>query len=179
MYCYSNAITALDFSTNKEVACIDCNSNKLTSLNVKNCENLRELNVPYNLLPALDVSGNPVLRLLTCNSNRITALDVSGNVSLEKLRCYNNRLTVLDVENNVNLSTIGDWYQCSPHHIDGLKVTQSNGKYIVNLRDYLSTNIKNVVASSVYGKDADGNLLVPAYDSGTGIMTFDVSPASI
>ena len=179
LYCYSNAITALDFSTNKEVACIDCNSNKLTSLNVKNCENLRELNVPYNLLPALDVSGNPVLRLLTCNSNRITALDVSGNVSLEKLRCYNNRLTVLDVENNVNLSTIGDWYQCSPHHIDGLKVTQSNGKYIVNLRDYLSTNIKNVVASSVYGKDADGNLLVPAYDSGTGIMTFDVSPASI
>lgn len=179
LYCYENAITELDFSSCPEVTRIDAYTNKLTSINVKKCDNLKRLDLCTNLLSVLDISGNPVLEGLWCWGNHITVLDVSGNVSLRILRCFNNRLARLDVEGNTSLSSSGNDYVCSPQNIDGLTVTPIGGKYTVNLSDYMSANIKNVVAGSMYGKDSDGNLLVPAYDSGTGIMTFDAQPASI
>ncbi len=177
LYCYSNAITGLDLSSCTEVERVECNNNKLTSLNVKNCELLYYLYTQNNLLPVLDVSGNPVLREFNCSYNHITALDVSNNASLNEFYCNNNRLTVLDVENNTNIYNSD--YNCSPQNIDGLTVTPSNGKYVVSLRDYIGTNVKNIVGGSVYGKDTNGDLIEPAYDSDTWILTFDVSPASV
>ena len=176
LHCEGNALTAIDISACTDLRWFYCNNNKLSSLNVKNCTQLRYLYVNDNLLTALDVSGNPELDYLECRNNRIAALDLSNNTNLNHLYCNNNRLSMLDVEDNTNIYG----YNCSPQNIDGLVVTpQSNGTYTVSLRDYLSTSIKNVTASSIYGSDSEKNLIEGSYNSETGIITFNVSPATI
>lgn len=86
LYCYSNALTALDVSKNTDLTLLYCYKNQLTTL---------------------DVSNNTALTKLRCYSNQLTALDVSKNNALEYLDCNGNQLTELDIRNCPNL-TLGN-----------------------------------------------------------------------
>ncbi|MBQ7169269.1 MAG: putative Ig domain-containing protein, partial [Synergistaceae bacterium] len=177
LYANDNKLTSLILKDCTLLEYLSCHSNVLTELDLTTCPEVLEVYCNNNKISDLDLSKNEMLVRLECQNNRITALDLSKNLSLYRLCCDNNRLVLLNVADNTGIYE-GD-YACSPQYIDGLTVSQRNGKYTVSLSDYLSADVKNVVASSVYGKDSDGKLIHPAYDSGTGAMTFDVQPASI
>ncbi|MBQ2615436.1 MAG: putative Ig domain-containing protein [Synergistaceae bacterium] len=185
LYCSGNKLTELDLSANVNLVEVQCYDNLLALLNVRNCPSLQILNCVRNQLLSLNVSNNTALTYLHCHHNKIQALDISSNKKLESLNCQNNRLPLLDTAVNTSLKTgsdsNGDYCKFSPQNIDGLAATrQSDGTYAVNLRDYLSTKIKNVVALSIYAKDDDGKLHDPvSYNEKTGIAVFDTPPATV
>ncbi len=178
--CGNNKLADLDLSANVKLVELYCSNNHLNSLNVKNCTDLQRLECDSNQLTTLNLSNNTSLTSLKCQHNHLQALDISKNVKLETFQSQYNRLPLLDTAANTSLGT-GDDFICSPQNIDGLKaVKQSETAYIVNLKDYVSAKLKNVVANSIYAKDDDGKLHEPvSYNEGTGVMTFDVSPVTV
>ena len=121
LYCYNNALTALDVSKNTALTTLNCSDNALTALDVTQNTALTYLGCYSNELTALDVSKNTALTDLSCYSNELTALDVSQNTALTRLDCYNNALTALDVSKNTALTTLN----CSDNALTALDVTQN------------------------------------------------------
>ncbi|MBR0069103.1 MAG: hypothetical protein IJP97_01270, partial [Synergistaceae bacterium] len=86
LYCYTNNLTELDLSGNKNLLLLECDNNKLTKL---------------------DVSNNTNLQNLECEVNNLSELDLSRNVNLSYVKCYTqtlNNLTVSQDEDGFNVN---------------------------------------------------------------------------
>ena len=161
--------------------------------------NLEELYCYRNNLTALDVSSNSALKILHCSDNPIKSLDISNNVNLTKLYVYRCELEALDLRNNLKLDTLF----CSGNHLtelelsnlpdlngslgygagyveydsqtlSALKVSYSEGKYSVNMKDYVS-DISRVRPDTVRGVGVGGCV----YDTDSGIATFSSKPSGL
>ena len=194
--CGGTAITAIDVSKNTALSVLSCGGTAITSLDVSNNEALTELGCYRTQLTAIDVSKNTALRELSCSDNKISALDLSnnklltrlyayscellsldlsGNLRLELLYCHENHLSELDLSNHTKLrgavasgpsGVAGDTIYRNQTR-NGLKARYSDGKYSVNLNDYVS-DITRIDPESV--KDTEGASC--SYDKDTGIATF-------
>ena len=168
--CYNNKLTAIDLSKNTALAYLDCDQNQLTKLDVSKNINLQTLTCRYNKLTALDLSKNIGLKNLYCYSNQLTKLDLSKNTALTSLSCGSNQLKTLDLSKNVRLTSIYIDYQSVPT----LTYTkQSNGKYAVTLKSYVS-DISRV--SDIY---VGGWFNESSYNSKTGIILASNAPSYV
>ena len=121
LYCYNNALTALDVSKNTALTDLNCANNALTALDVTQNTALTRLNCYNNALTALDVTQNTALTSLSCHSNELTELNVTQNTALTSLICQNNALTELNVSKNTALTNL----DCSINKLTALDVSQN------------------------------------------------------
>ena len=121
LFCFSNQLSSLDLSNNRELTGLFCFSNHLSSLDVSNNRSIIQLNCSDNSLSSLDVSQNTELTGLECYKNQLSSLDVSQNTKLTTLICFKNPLSGLDVSNNKELT----WLNCYENQLSSLDVSQN------------------------------------------------------
>ena len=191
--CGGNNLSYLNLSNNKMLSYLSCGDNHLSSLNLNGLTNLSQLlcatnelnelslrsnvslqrvHVKNNNLSNLDTSNNRELTQLVCNTNRLKKLDLRNNLKLESLHCFNNNLSELDLSNNTNLKEV----YCDNQIIYGLKVAYINGRYQVNLGDYVS-NLANI--ESIVGYDENRAVELFSYDASSGIAVFVSLPSKV
>lgn len=163
LVCNSNTLSVLDTSNCDALTELECYNNRLTRLDVNKCTALTKLHCYSNQLTELDVSKNTALTSLICHSNQLTELDVSKNTALIILSCYSNQLTELDVSNNTALTNS----DCNGQNA-ALTLYEKNGKWIADLNTIVSKN--NFARIKWFSQGA--------FDSGTGLITFDNKPSS-
>lgn len=168
--CSYNPLSALDVTKNTALTYLHCINNQLTELDVSNLTELTYLDCDDNQLTKLDVRRCTKLTELACEFNQLTELNVRHNTALTRLLCRFNNLTELDLSHNTALT----YLLCRGQTVSRLNVTQTNGKYIVSLKDYVS-DITRINPKSVL----DSNGASFTYDSGSGIITFASRPHSI
>ncbi|WP_396182223.1 T9SS type A sorting domain-containing protein [Flavobacterium sp.] len=79
-----------------------CGSNPLTNLPFSTLTQITILFIPNCGLSAIDLSNLTSLNFLYCHENQINTLDLSGNHFLDKLICKNNNLTLINIKNGIN-----------------------------------------------------------------------------
>lgn len=107
--CNGNNLNTLDLTKNIALNVLDCNNNQITTLNVNNCKSLTDLYVQNNKLTALTINNLTELAMLKCSNNSLSLLDVSGNNKLLYLDCCNNILSSIDISMLANLD---NFYCC-------------------------------------------------------------------
>ena len=137
LYCYNNALTALDVSQNTALTDLNCSENELTELDVTQNTALTELRCSNNALTELDVSQNTALTSLNCSYNALTELDVSQNTALTYLGCYSNELTALDVSKNTALTDLS----CYSNELTALDVSQNTALTRLDCSDTALTEL--------------------------------------
>lgn len=179
--CTGNNLSELTLKNNFNLQHLECYSStntrnhNISELDISDCTELTELRCDYNNLKNLDLSKNINLTHLECAGNRLEKLDLSNNTKLKELWCSGNALTELDLSNIPNL-----YADCNGQLVHGLNVTYVNGRYQVNLGDYVS-NLARIEKSSLEGYEADSNVAVRpiSYDPLSGIVLFSFYPAKI
>lgn len=169
--CGKNSITAIDVSRNESLTELLCQNNSITALNVSKNLSLKSLQCYGNNIAVLDVSKNLQLKTLYADNCGLSSIDLSGNTQLKELGLTENHLTELDLRSNTKLNGVIEHYG---QKRGGLNVTRSDGKYIVNLKDYVS-DITRINPGSV--KDTGGASC--DYDSENGLAVFDSSPLGV
>lgn len=106
LYCYSNTLTSIDVTRNKELVDFRCQNNDLTTLDVKANTKLENLFCDSNKLSTLDVSKNMQLKMVNCSDNKLSILDIENHIYLTNLYCNNNPITQLKIQGNTALSIL-------------------------------------------------------------------------
>lgn len=125
--CFSNPLTSLDVSANKQLTYLDCQDAKLqkldlsqntaltyldcrqnpiTELNIDACTGLTSLYCSKCSLKVLDLTHNAKLEKLNCHTNQLSALDLSNCTALERVWCYGNAFVSLDFSHSPSLKYI-------------------------------------------------------------------------
>ncbi|MBN1309329.1 MAG: thrombospondin type 3 repeat-containing protein [Chitinispirillaceae bacterium] len=141
LYCPQNFIETLKLGDGNLLWYLNCGWNKLTSLDVTTKTELVSLLCSHNEIAELDVSNNPLLVTLGCNSNAISELDISANDLLEYVSCSENLIGSIDVHRQINLQTL----YCEDLGLTTLDVT--NNPQLVVLNCY-KNNLSSVDLSS-------------------------------
>ncbi len=152
LYCYNNALTALDVSQNTALTDLNCSENELTELDVTQNTALTRLNCYNNELTALDVTQNTALTTLSCHSNKLTELNVTQNTALTSLICQNNALTELNVSKNTALTNL----DCSINKLTALDVSQNTALTTLACHHTALTALdvsKNTALTNLYCSD--------------------------
>lgn len=124
---YTNAITELDLTQNRELMTLNCYNNKLETLYLRANEKLTRLDAKNNLFATIDLTNNMELTYLALSDNpledidltystklsslyllncKLEAIDLSKNTALTYININNNNLTALDVTASENLGTL-------------------------------------------------------------------------
>ena len=175
-----NQLTAIDLSANTALTEFACGGNNLISLDLRKNTALTEVKCESNQLTMLDISGCSELIRLICYSNELETLDLSGSPKLLQLRCDNNHLAALDLSGNLSIN-VEDYTSI----IDGQKRPRINVMkpvrgtdtvdpypYTLNFGDYMSSSeVDNIVASSVKAADENNESIDVSYASGIARFT--------
>jgi hypothetical protein len=138
--CSFNHITELDISGNLLLATLRCHSNDLSSLVVSNNRDLFELSCHSNKLMNLVLTNNPFLGILHCSYNLFESMDVSKNTNLIEYNCHSNEITSLDLSHNIGLK----YLLCSYNMLTNLDVSRNN-----ELQFFVATNNPNLTCIQV------------------------------
>ena len=94
----SEGITSLDLRKNKKIEKIECiNDYNLAKLKVKGCTKLKNIRCDNAALAKLNIKTNTNLRRLICRGTGITALNLKNNRKLKYLWCTNTGIRELDL----------------------------------------------------------------------------------
>lgn len=139
IWCFSNALRALDLTGCTALTLLNCGDNELASLNIYGCSRLDRLYCYENNLAEIDVSSQrAVLAQFYCHSNRLTGLNLRGFKKLHQLNCGNNLLTRLDLTGCADMR----WILCPCNDISELLIDPAVN--MLNILDITSNRLTSV-----------------------------------
>ncbi len=98
LYCYGNALTALDVTLLTSLTTLNCYRNSLTVLDVSTFTSLASLSCSQNSLSILDVAALTSLATLYCDTNSISTLEVAALTVLTTFECHDNGMDETNVD---------------------------------------------------------------------------------
>ncbi|MFH6991933.1 T9SS type A sorting domain-containing protein [Flavobacterium sp. FlaQc-48] len=161
-YCFGQALTNIDLSTNLKLKYLNVSSNNLSTLDLSANTALEEIVCYSNKFTALDFSNNKALKNINASSNQLTTINVSKNTLLNTLVLYTNKIANIDLSNNIALTDVS---------INNNKLTA------IELSKNLSLKTLNINSNTpLIGLNISKNTMLTYLDaSGCQIKTLDVS----
>ncbi|GAD05820.1 hypothetical protein HQ45_05685 [Porphyromonas crevioricanis] len=194
-YCYENDITELDVSNCPNLSVLLCYKNEIEKLDVTANENLESLRCHKNKIKELDLSKSSSLKNLECSNNPIEKVDVSQCLNLREIDCHATKVRTIDFSNNTHVRDVRVFLNEIPEYemlhlvrtLPMRKYDQLKGKegkfYVVESRDKLNREEKNVCNTDAVKIAGDKNWLVLDYSNGKnqgkGVIYPGVKPSDI